>query len=309
MPRFSFKNIIPLTKKQLDKKKVEANRQLQNNNNALQKNVKVLEDEAKKAKEVVDTVAKEVKAGVKEKKALDTSLKSLIAKHSQAESVLIGKTTKFDEISQKAQKLYKDVADKEKHLETLNKAIEMANAVKPDIVKLKDELKSVVDQLAKKKVDLEDVVMQEGFIKEKIDDLAKGYEAKTKPYEIELDKVKEKQASLRKKYKDEVKTLENEVKGVVSQITKKKNNLKGLETDIAATKSIFNENADKIKVATDDLKRLEREKAVLMRDITDAKKRFDGWKLKAMEDVAKMTLKNKLEKIDKAGLKDIMNAV
>ena len=309
MPRFSFKNIIPLTKKQLDKKKVEANRQLQNNNNALQKNVKVLEDEAKKAKEVVDTVAKEVKAGVKEKKALDTSLKSLIAKHSQAESVLIGKTTKFDEISQKAQKLYKDVADKEKHLETLNKAIEMANAVKPDIVKLKGELKSVVDQLAKKKVDLEDVVMQEGFIKEKIDDLAKGYEAKTKPYEIELDKVKEKQASLRKKYKDEVKTLENEVKGVVSQITKKKNNLKGLETDIAATKSIFNENADKIKVATDDLKRLEREKAVLMRDITDAKKRFDGWKLKAMEDVAKMTLKNKLEKIDKAGLKDIMNAV
>ena len=309
MPRFSFKNIIPLTKKQLDKKKVEANRQLQNNNNALQKNVKVLEDEAKKAKEVVDTVAKEVKAGVKEKKALDTSLKSLIAKHSKAEIVLIGKTTKFDEISQKAQKLYKDVADKEKHLETLNKAIEMANAVKPDIVKLKDELKSVVDQLAKKKVDLEDVVMQEGFIKEKIDDLAKGYEAKTKPYEIELDKVKEKQASLRKKYKDEVKTLENEVKGVVSQITKKKNNLKGLETDIAATKSIFNENADKIKVATDDLKRLEREKAVLMRDITDAKKRFDGWKLKAMEDVAKMTLKNKLEKIDKAGLKDIMNAV
>ena len=309
MPRFSFKNIIPLTKKQLDKKKVEANRQLQNNNNALQKNVKVLEDEAKKAKEVVDTVAKEVKAGVKEKKALDTSLKSLIAKHSQAESVLIGKTTKFDEISQKAQKLYKDVADKEKHLETLNKAIEMANAVKPDIVKLKGELKSVVDQLAKKKVDLEDVVMQEGFIKEKIDDLAKGYEEKTKPYEMELDKVKGNLANLRKKYKDEVIALEKEVSEVVSQITKKKNNLKGLETDIAATKSIFNENADKIKVATDDLKRLEREKAVLMRDITDAKKRFDGWKLKAMEDVAKMTLKNKLEKIDKAGLKDIMNAV
>ena len=309
MPRFSFRNVVQLTKKQLDKKKVEANRQLQNNNNALQKNVKVLEDEAKKAKEVVDTVAKEVKAGVKEKKALDTSLKSLIAKHSQAESVLIGKTTKYDEISQKAQKLYKDVADKEKHLETLNKAIEQANAVKPDIVKLKSELKSVVDQLAKKKVDLEDIVMQEGFIKEKIDDLAKGYEEKTKPYEIELDKVKEKQASLRKKYKEEVETLEKEVKEVVSQVTKKKNNLKGLETEISVAKSVFNENADKIKVATDDFKRLERDKATIVRDIADAKKRFDGWKLKAMEDVAKMTLKNKLEKIDKAGLKDIMNAV
>jgi chromosome segregation ATPase len=309
MPRFSFRNVVQLTKKQLDKKKVEANRQLQNNNNALKKGMQVLEEEVKKAKEVVVSVAEEVKKGAKEKKALNTSLASLIAKHSQAESVLIGKQSKLDEISQKANKLIKDVSDKEKRLETLNKAIEMANAVKPDIVKLKGELKSVVDQLAKKKVDLDDIAMQEGFIKEKIDDLAKGYEEKTKPYEIELDKVKGNLANLRKKYKDEVIALEKEVSEVVSQIVKKKNNLKGLETDIAATKSIFNENADKIKVATDDLKRLEREKAIIVRDIADAKKRFDSWKLKAMEDVAKMTLKNKLEKIDKAGLKDIMNAV
>ena len=49
MPRFSFRNVVQLTKKQLDKKKVEANRQLQNNNNALQKGMKALEDEAKKA--------------------------------------------------------------------------------------------------------------------------------------------------------------------------------------------------------------------------------------------------------------------
>ena len=50
MPRFSFKNIVQLTKKQLDKAKVEANRQLQKNNDALQKNMKVLEEEAKKLK-------------------------------------------------------------------------------------------------------------------------------------------------------------------------------------------------------------------------------------------------------------------
>ena len=34
MPRFSFRNVVQLTKKQLDKAKVEANRQLQDNNNA-----------------------------------------------------------------------------------------------------------------------------------------------------------------------------------------------------------------------------------------------------------------------------------
>ena len=309
MPRFSFRNIVQLTKKQLDKKKVEANRQLQNNNNALKKNMKVLEDEAKKTVEAVENIAKEVKKGAKEKKALNTSLKSLIAKHSQAKSVLIGKQSKLDEISQKAKKLYNDVTDKEKHLKTLNKAIEQANAVKPDIVKLKEELKSVSQELIKKKLDLDDLAGQEDILRDRIKQVASEYKEEIKPYEKELDKVKEKQASLRKKYKEEVETLENGVKEVVSQITKKKNNLKGLETEISAAKSVFNENADKIKVATDDLKRLEREKALIVRDIADAKKRFDGWKLKAMEDVAKMTLKNKLEKIDKAGLKDIMNAV
>ena len=46
MPRFSFKNIIPITKKQLNKKIVEENRQLQDNNNALKENVQVLGEEA-----------------------------------------------------------------------------------------------------------------------------------------------------------------------------------------------------------------------------------------------------------------------
>ena len=309
MPRFSFRNVVQLTKKQLDKKKVEANRKLQENNSALKKGAKVLEEEVKKAKEVVVSVAEEVKKGAKEKKALNTSLASLIAKHSQAESVLIGKQSKLDEISQKANKLIKDVSDKEKHLETLNKAIEMANAVKPDIVKLKEELKLVEKETKIKKVGLDDLTGQEGILKDRIKKIDIDYYEKIKPYDDIIKKAEEKQASLRKKYKEEVETLENGVKEVVSQITKKKNNLKGLETEISAAKSVFNENADKIKVATDDLKRLEREKALIVRDIADAKKRFDGWKLKAMEDVAKMTLKNKLEKIDKAGLKDIMNAV
>ena len=74
MPRLSFRNVVQLTKKQLDKKKVEANRQLQNNNNALKKGMKVLEEETNKAKDVVKSVAEEVKAGVKEKKALNTTL-------------------------------------------------------------------------------------------------------------------------------------------------------------------------------------------------------------------------------------------
>ena len=309
MPRFSFKNVVQLTKKQLDKKKVEANQQLQKNNSALKKGVKALEEETKKAKEVAKSVAEEVKKGVKEKTALNTSLKSLIAKHSQAESILIGKKSKLDEISKKATKLIKDVADKEKRLEVLNNAINHANEIKPDIIKLKNELKSTTDKLNVKKIGLDDFVIQEDILKDRIKDLAEEYEKKTKPYIEQIEEVKEKQASLRKKYKEEVANLEANVKNVAGTITKKANELKDVNREIQVAKTILNDEFDKIKSATTDLKQLEREKAVIVREIADRKKRFEGWTLKAMEGVAKMTLKNKLDKIDKAGLKDIMNAL
>ena len=67
--------------------------------------------------------------------------------------------------------------------------------------------------------------------------------------------------------------------------------------------------ADKVKDITEQKRQLEREKAVLMRDIADKKKKFEGWTVKAMEDVAKLKLKGRLENIDKAGLKDIFNAI
>jgi chromosome segregation ATPase len=309
MPRVSFKSVVSLTKKQLDKKKVEANLQLQNNNNALKKGMKVLEEETNKAKDVVKSVAEEVKAGVKEKKALNTSLKSLVAKHSQAQSKLVGETSKLDEISQKAKKLYNDVADSKKHLETLNKAMEQANAVKPDIIKLKEELKSVSAEVMKKKLDLEDMSNQESILKDRVKKIDIEYYEKIKPYEQTLDEVKGKQASLRDKYKKEVETLEKEVKDVASVVAKHKGQLKGYEREIVAAKSLFNDETEKVKDTTDQVKQLEREKAVLMRDIANMKKSLEGWKVKEMENVAKNVLKGRLDKIDKAGLKDIMNAV
>ena len=77
MPRFSFRNIVQLTKKQLDKKKIEANRQLQDNNNALKKSIKVMEDEAKEAKSKIESVENEVKSASKQKQSLNTNLKKI----------------------------------------------------------------------------------------------------------------------------------------------------------------------------------------------------------------------------------------
>ena len=201
------------------------------------------------------------------------------------------------------------MSDREKRLETLNRAIEQANAIKPDIIKLKEELKSVEKETMMKKVGLDDLVSQEDILKDRVKKIAGDYEDKTKPYEQILDKVKGKQAILRKKYKEEVETLENEVKDVVGVVTKHKGQLKSIEREIAAAKSLFNDETEKIKNLTEQIKQLEREKAILMRGIADSKKNYEGWKIKEMDKVAKQVLKGRLENIDKAGLKDALNAL
>ena len=160
MPRFSFRNIIPIGKKDLEKKKVELNEKLQSNNNALKKNTQVLEEGVQEAKEKFNTMTENVDKVKKERKALNIKLKDLIDKYSQLESKVIGKKTKFDELRQMSDELITDVADKEKRLKTLNRAIEQANEIKPDIVKLKEELKSVGSELGLKKTGLSDMVVQ-----------------------------------------------------------------------------------------------------------------------------------------------------
>ena len=41
--------------------------------------------------------------------------------------------------------------------------------------------------------------------------------------------------------------------------------------------------------------------------ISKIKGNFEKWKVNSLEEVARMKLKNKMEKIDKAGLKEILN--
>ena len=309
MPRFSFKNIIPIGKKDLEKKRVELNEKLQSNNNALKKNTQVLEEGVQEAKEEFNTMTESVDKVKNERKALNIKLKDLIDKYSQLESKVIGKKTKFDELRQMSDELAKDVGNKEKRLKTLNKAIEQANEIKPDIVKLKEELKSVGSELGLKKTGLSDMIVQEEIIKERLDGVQKAYDEKIKPFEKELEKVKTKQASLRKEYKEEIDKLEGDVAEIVAQFAKKQNELKGYEGQVKAAKSLLIDEFDKIKTATDELKQLGRERAIVVREIADRKKRYEGWTIKEMDKVAKKVIKNKLEDIDKAGLRDITSAI
>ena len=309
MPRFSLKNAIQLTKKQLDKKKVEANRQLQDNNNALKDNIKLLDNEYKDAMIKAESIADEIKTAIGQQKKIEDNIKSLISKNNVANTQLIGKEAKLNDLSDNIKKLTKDTEIGKNKLETINKATKQANEVLPDIVKLKEELKSVSQELMKKKLELDDVMNQEGIIGDRVKNISDDYEKKIKPYETSLVEVKKKHDDLCKDYKKEIDKLEDELQDIVSVVTKHKGQLKSIEREIAAAKSIFEDNAIKIKNAIDENRQLKREKDILMREIADAKRKFEEWKVKAAEDVAKQVLKGRLDNIDKAGLKDILNAV
>ena len=92
-------------------------------------------------------------------------------------------------------------------------------------------------------------------------------------------------------------------------MSKKRNELKNVEAQVAASKSLLTDEFDKIKRATDDLKQLERKKALTIREIDDKKKRYEGWTIKEAEKVAKKVLKGRMDNIDKAELKDIFSAL
>ena len=309
MPRFSLKNAIQLTKKQLDKKKVEANRQLQDNNNALKDNIKLLDNEYKETIVKAENIADEVKTSIKQQQKLKDNIKSLMSKNNAADYQLTVKKAKLGDLINNIKKLTNDTEVGKKRLETINKAIQQTNAIKPDIIKFKEELKSVNQELMKKKLELDDIMNQEGIIGDRVKNISDDYEKQIKPYETSLIKVKKKHDDLCKDYKIEIDKLEGDVGKIVSVITKHKGQLKNIEREIAAAKSIFEDNAIKIKNAIDENRQLKREKDILMREIADSKRRFEDWKVKATEDVAKQVLKGRLENIDKAGLKDIFNAI
>ena len=43
------------------------------------------------------------------------------------------------------------------------------------------------------------------------------------------------------------------------------------------------------------------------KNITRVKENFSKWKVMVLEDVARLKLKNKIDKIDKAGLSEVLN--
>ena len=78
-------------------------------------------------------------------------------------------------------------------------------------------------------------------------------------------------------------------------------------SELHAIDSLINKAEDKYIAWENKIKKAEGLVEIENRKVQTVKDAFEKWKLNQLEQVAKMKLKNKIEKIDKAGLSEILN--
>ena len=136
-------------------------------------------------------------------------------------------------------------------------------------------------------------------------------------FEALKDELKDKQSSIEKKIADinsKVDAAQDELYKVntalASATANKNDEINILDSIITKKEQEYMDLETKYKVVSRSLERANKavEDAVKREaaSISDIKANFKNWKISALEEVARMKLKGRMEKIDRAGLKDIL---
>ena len=155
-----------------------------------------------------------------------------------------------------------------------------------ELNEIEDEIANTVDEASKKITYYED---QYDALEEK----AKKHEEMVFQFEQRLIETQD-------LFKDE----ENKLKDLLAKSKVEKENA---EKELQAINNLVNESEDKyVKCEQKIIKAKEKADKEEER-MVNTKKRYEGWKIGVLEEVARLKLKSKVDKIDKAGLSEILN--
>ena len=104
--------------------------------------------------------------------------------------------------------------------------------------------------------------------------------------------------------KDQAADEENKLNDVLSKSEKEK---KKANDELRAVKNLVSNTEDEYIKWDQKVKKMSANADKEESRIKVAKERFERWRIGVLEQIAKMKLKNKIEKIDKAGLSEILN--
>tara|TARA_R100000742_G_C4276028_1_gene96842 strand:+ start:682 stop:1641 length:960 start_codon:yes stop_codon:yes gene_type:complete len=307
-----------IKKSDLNKLIVNSNNKLKNRNISLKSKNSELEKDIKlKESELFDLIAgkkSSIESLDKEIKSYESVKIEAYNKATDASNKLAVINSDVNTLTEKEAGLLKDI-DK-LYIENAKQGKLLSNTENA-LQKAKDNKKEVASELKESKKALSDAKEEYNSFMKSIED--KGHEANLELKEkhalidslgLELENLNQESISLSL----ENKGLKESIKDIESQISDK---VKSADKEISTRK----ENADKaLNLKRAELKKvtqiLERNQKLLVdvenelnnsdAKLSKTKERFQAFKVSALESVAKMKLKGKIDTIDKAGLKDIL---
>ena len=307
MANFSIKSVVNPSKSDLKKAIVDANNKLKKQNDNLSSRIKEAEKLAKSKEKEVKAFEKQMKARLKEMDNYDKSLTeikaniySLEKQCSELKKVIKG--LKGEESSQS-----KSLLKLEKECDSLEKKIAEYEIRSQRATKLTHDIDSLEIRKSVAQSDLNRLFKTQEITERDIDTLKKSFVKKMKDFEI-------KEESMRIESNGHVLNLDALRESVKKEEEKNEKIIKELEGDVShqnaelsAVNSLIDKAEDEYIAWQKKIDNAKKEVEIEKRKAQTVKDALANWKINALEEVAKMKLKGKMENIDKAGLSEILS--
>ena len=306
----------------LKEKIVEENKRLNNENSTLSKTI-----EGKKKE--IKSIDEELKSIQKDKVSLQKSLD----KDNEMKSLLGEKITSLSTEKRLAEMEVQDIISQVQASDKiLNSAEKELNKIEDRIEYLegkKKEYTGIQSRISKAKQELKDVKLDMKASEKALEDIRKEFGDNTVKQNLEATSIKRRLKDQISKLNKEIETLTDDNESLkeeseelslskISSIAKMETEKSNLKDDIfelqRVMKNKINDESEKIgqlaNIADTRAKQLEAMQEMSRKakeDLEKARKRYEDWRISTLDEVASMKLKGKLERIDKAGLSDVLN--
>ena len=298
---------IRISSKDLKQAVLKKNKALEAKNKAIESSVENKERELKSLEKEYSSKSKNLGVLIKDIEFQEERIQKLKGGAFSNEKLLADKLKKVGN-AEKELCEYKDAVEElEDREDNLKKEIESLEFYKAKCIDSKNELAGI--QIKKDNIlgELKDIELE-------IDEAIKEGKNKVAYYEDRYDALEEKA----KKHEDMVYQFEQRLIETQDLFKDEDNKLKDLlakskveketlNNELQAIQNLCNNTEDEYVKWEIKIKKAKEKANKEEQYIVNAKERFEKWKIGVLEEVARLKLKSKVDKIDKAGLSEILN--
>ena len=307
MATLGNKKRIVVKKSDLDKAIVSKNASLKASNSTLQKRLKDKEDELKKAQLKLDNINNDYRKFYDENdrlvKQMEEAESKLVILNEDCNNIL-SKSSKAISADSEAKKSYSTVS--KKHAKLSNEVNKMEEAkkehssVKKELSSIKRIVAKESEDIAKLKSDKSKLLKQPRDAKSRTAKAMISHDMLKAELEVEGKSLQVKLDIMKKEITKEESAISKKLSDLNNELDIKNKDLDELNNIINQAKEDYIKQENKVNIAKNNVFEEEARIGIV-------KENFEKWKISALEEVAKMKLKGKLDSIDKAGLKEVLN--